>query len=744
MKFVLRFVVPAALILVLLMTAVAPLIERFTQRWFEGDLRIRSQLIANALRDDVEEYIQSPRQDKLERSFLRITRDERLDAIGLCNSRNQLIAASNLFPSKAGCEPAHLTDSTGKVLLLEGKEYYIFNAAVSVSGGEHYRLVLIHDFGFVIQRSEAARNYMLYFLVLAGLLIAAMNILIAQWSWRSWIKNIRGVIKAEFSERSVDFGKDKDKLSAPDVAPIMLDLKKLIKELKSDQQTRELMQIRWTPQSLKLLLKESLSGQEILIVSNREPYIHQRGKEDVEVQRPASGLVTALEPVMRACSGTWIAHGSGSADKEVVDKHNRVQVPPEYPAYTIRRVWLSEEEEQGYYYGFSNEGLWPLCHIAHVRPTFRSSDWDHYVEINQRFADAVIAEAKSDDPVVLVQDYHFALLPRMVREKMPNATIITFWHIPWPNPETFGICPWREQILDGLLGSSILGFHTQFHCNNFFDAVDRYMEAKIDKETFNSWYRSAPTSVKAYPISIEWPKQENFSPFEQCASAVRSENDIDSDVLIGIGVDRLDYTKGVIERFLAVERLLELQPKWIGKFSFVQIGAPTRSGIPSYKQYEVEVREAAERINKRFGTERYRPIVLRVGHHDPVEVNKYYRAAQLCFVSSLHDGMNLVAKEFVASRDDELGVLVLSQFTGAARELTEALIVNPYHIDQCATALGGALEMSMDEQKERMHGMRIQVEENNAYRWAGAMLLDAAKVRQLRSLKNAIPYNGGI
>ena len=241
------------------------------------------------------------------------------------------------------------------------------------------------------------------------------------------------------------------------------------------------------------------------MVSNREPYIHVRTPDGIAVQRPASGLVTAIEPIMRACSGTWIAHGSGSADRDVVDAHDRVGVPQDDPAYQIRRVWLTPEQEAGYYYGFANEGLWPLCHIAHVRPTFRTADWEQYRQVNRIFAGAVAQEATSPDPIVLVQDYHFALLPRMIRELLPEATIVTFWHIPWPNPEAFAICPWRAELLDGLLGSSILGFHTQFHCNNFVDTVDRTLEARADRETFTVSYRGEPTAVKRYPISIEWP-----------------------------------------------------------------------------------------------------------------------------------------------------------------------------------------------------------------------------------------------
>ncbi len=450
------------------------------------------------------------------------------------------------------------------------------------------------------------------------------------------------------------------------------------------------------------------------------------------MQRPASGLVTALEPVMRACSGTWIAHGSGSADRDTVDRNDRVAVPPDHPLYQIRRIWLTKEEEDGYYAGFANEGLWPLCHIAHVRPTFRSSDFEYYRSVNERFAEAVIAESKTKDPIVLVQDYHFALLPRMIRDRLPDATIITFWHIPWPNPEAFAICPWRSELLDGLLGSSILGFHTQFHCNNFVDTVDRLLEARVDRESFTVSFRSQLTTVHRYPISIEWPPAALaiVKSVPEARKAVRERLGLPHDHRLGVGIDRLDYTKGIIERFNAVGRLMELQPEWVGRFSFVQIAAPSRSSIGEYRDYGARVRTLAAEINARHPKAQHPPIILLSEHHETESVYEHHRAADLCFVSSLHDGMNLVAKEFVAARDDEQGVLILSRFTGASRELPEALVVNPYDADQCAAALHLALTMPPEQQRDRMRFMRGVVREFNVYRWAGRMLVDAAVMRQ--------------
>jgi trehalose 6-phosphate synthase len=380
--------------------------------------------------------------------------------------------------------------------------------------------------------------------------------------------------------------------------------------------------------------------------------------------------------------------------------------------------------------------LWPLCHIAHTRPLFRYDDYEHYLRVNQKFADAVCTEVDSDDPIVLVQDYHFALAPKMIRQRLPRATIVTFWHIPWPNAERFGICPWREELLEGLLGSSVVGFHTQLHCNNFIDSIDSYLEARIDREANAVVQGSRRTFIRPYPISIEWPVHwlDHVPPVAETRLAVRRELGLSDDALLGVGIDRLDYTKGIEERLSAVDALLERFPEYRGRFSFVQLAAPSRTKIPRYKELSERVEALTNEINARWSSGSYRPIVMLRANHEPAAVYRTYRAADLCYVSSLHDGMNLVAKEFVAARDDEQGVLVLSQFTGAARDLTEALVVNPYDLRQASDAMAAALSMSPDEQRERMRSMRRLVSEFNIYRWAGRMLVDAAELRRKERL----------
>ncbi|MCC7051931.1 MAG: trehalose-6-phosphate synthase [Gemmatimonadaceae bacterium] len=743
MRLSLRFIIPLLLVLAGVAYAVVPLVDTLTVRWFTRDLDIRAKLVATTVEDAVQDLVQVDNKARVRQLFAKITQDERLFAMGYCAAPGSKPIATPSLPAEVACDslarftgedPAtHVLSSARGPLLVSVHSL----ASDSAPSGE---LVLVHDMSFVGRRSEETRKYLFYVFAALGLTVSMITVAVAQLSWRGWEQGLRALMRGEGILRPTD------KHDRPELRPIAADLRALIQDIQSEHRAREEHQAPWDAAALKAILDGDLRGQEVIVVSNREPYMHMFQGDEIVVKQPASGLVTALEPIMRACSGTWIAHGSGTADREVVDRHDRVGVPVDTPAYQIRRVWLSAQEESGYYYGFSNEGLWPLCHNAHVRPTFRATDWAQYVAVNRKFAEAVVREATSSDPIVLVQDYHFALLPRYVRELLPNATIITFWHIPWPNPEAFSICPWREELLDGLLGSSILGFHTQFHCNNFVDTVDRLLEARVDRESFTVSYHGEPTAVKRYPISVDWPPAAPMlaKQVEQCRADVRHHHQLPEGHVIGVGVDRLDYTKGIEERFRAVQRFLEIHPEWVGRFSFIQIAAPTRSSIEHYQAYEARVRALAMRINTQFSAAAHAPIILHAEHHEPREVYEYYRGADVCFVSSLHDGMNLVAKEFVASRDDERGVLVLSQFTGAARELPEAIVVNPYDAEECAEALFQAVTMPPQEQRARMRLMRSLVGEFNVYRWAGRMMLDAASVRRRTRLIRRFEFPAGL
>jgi trehalose 6-phosphate synthase len=577
-------------------------------------------------------------------------------------------------------------------------------------------IALVHDLSYVTRREETTRDLLIGAFFVMALCASLFTLLAARMAWREWTRELRQALSGNATAL---------------FQPLVGDVRSLVERLSSERE-REARGGLWSPQRLRSALTQYLHGERIVILANREPYIHEKGVDGVQVLHPASGLVTALEPVMRACSGVWVAHGSGSADRETVDAHDRVRVPPGEESYQVRRVWLSDAEEKGYYYGFANEGLWPLCHVAHTRPVFRSEDYDHYVAVNRKFANAVCEEVDSDDPIILVQDYHFALAPKMIRDRLPRATIITFWHTPWPNAERFGICPWHQELIAGLLGSSVVGFHTQLHCNNFIDSVDTFMESRIDRETNAVFQGARKTLIRPYPISIEWPVHwlDQVASVEEARQSVRRELLLSPDSLLGIGVDRLDYTKGIEERLSAVDQLLACHPEFRGKFTFIQLAAPSRTKIVRYHELNERVEQLAREINGRWSTDSYHPIVLLRTHHEPAAVFRYYRAADLCYVSSLHDGMNLVAKEFVAARDDERGVLILSQFTGAARDLTESLIVNPYDLKRASDALATALRMPAEEQRERMRSMRRLVSEFNVYRWAGRMLVDAAELRR--------------
>lgn len=502
-----------------------------------------------------------------------------------------------------------------------------------------------------------------------------------------------------------------------------------------------------TAAQLESTLTDSLRGTRLILVANREPYIHMRRKrsarglwnwirgrketEGIEWTRPASGLVTALDPVMRACGGTWIAHGSGSADRETADSRGRLRVPPDRPSYNLRRVWLTEEEEQGYYYGCANNALWPLCHIAYARPQFNDQDWHQYVRVNRRFADAVIDEVGDDRAVVFVQDYHFALLPRFVKDARPDVTVCQFWHIPWPNREAFRVCPWKEDILHGLLGNDLLGFHVQYHCNNFLDTVDRALESRVDYEHFAAWRGGHPTYVRPFPISIDPSLWKKTGDSIAETKAVRRSLGLTTEKMI-FGVDRLDYTKGIPDRLRAYARLLDRYPEWRTRVTLVQVGAPSREHLTTYQNLMQEVQHCVDEINAKYRADGWRPVIYRPQHHQPEQVAQMYRAADVCVVSSLHDGMNLVAKEFIAARNDERGVLVLSEFTGAARELEHTVLINPYAIDSFADALNRALLMPPDDQRRRMRALRAQVASHTVFDWANALLLAACRMEPVR------------
>jgi trehalose 6-phosphate synthase len=715
--------------LTLLTWAASGVVETTVREWFERDLSSRARVVLASAERSMAQAWEMP--DELQEQLQAIARDERIMAVEACDPDLETRAATAAFPPEFSClevGPRVRSEETGAganrpfhdwstITTLPTGRLQVSAVPISSNGQQLGFAVLVQDLTYVERREKRARSFLIGIFGILAVGAFGIPLIAAKRARYEWSMELRKWLHGGATQRRAEF------------QPILSDVRELVGRIVSEQEDAP---GQWTAARLKQVLNRLLHGEKIIILANREPYIHQRAEHgEISILHPASGLVTALEPVMRACSGVWVAHGSGSADQATVDRHDHVSVPPGEESYHIRRVWLSDEEQQGYYYGFSNEGLWPLCHIAHARPVFRAEDWRHYCAVNARFADAVCSEADSKDPIILVQDYHFALAPAMIRKRLPSAMVIVFWHIPWPNAERIGICPWRNELLKGMLGGSIVGFHTQLHCNNFLDSVDRYLEARIDRENNAVVAQGCRTLVRPYPIALEWPNRwvETAPSPEECRAQVWRDWGLKPNALLGVGVDRLDYTKGVEERLLAVERLLEQHPEFRGRFSFAQLAAPTRTKIDKYQELNVTVEALTARINNRFGQGEYRPIILLRSHHEPPEVFRYYRAADLCYVSSLDDGMNLVAKEFVAARTDLRGVLVLSEFTGAARELTEALIVNPYDLEASSEALAAALAMPLEEQHDRMSSMRSLLAQFNVYRWAGKMLSDAARVR---------------
>jgi trehalose 6-phosphate synthase len=472
--------------------------------------------------------------------------------------------------------------------------------------------------------------------------------------------------------------------------------------------------------------QEAHSPRPLLVVSNREPYLHVR-REDGSVTWTSAtgGVAVALDALMRERGGTWIAHGGGSADRLVVDDTDKVLVPPEHPSYALRRLWLEEPTFSAYYGGFANEGLWPLCHVVDVRPRFRTEEWAAYKDVNERFAAAIDEELDASDTPVFLQDYHLALVAPALRARRAAVRTALFWHIPWPHPDRLRICPWRAELLEGLAANDLLAFQLERDRQNFMQAAEEELNAEVDVETSRIWIGERSTTVVSVPIGVDYDRIQEIGGSEMLASEQqRLHRTLDLRApLIGIGVDRLDYTKGIPERLAALDRLVTARPELCGQLTFVQIGVPSRSHLHGYAEIELEIAARIRDLNRRHRTAEGVPLVAyQTAPLGITSLVALYRLAHFCIVSSLHDGMNLVAKEFVAARDDEDGVLVLSELAGAAQELQDALIINPYDVDGFAAALMRAIDMQREERRVRMRALRRVVAGRNVFGWASDIL----------------------
>lgn len=710
----------------------------------KNELERRSSILADSLKMSVEPLLTTDATQYLQRIVEKFSNRERLVGIAIQDIHENLILASQGLQSRLKANPKlsarniqeveRLNTEYGEFIGLGDEQLHAYSVPLLTNDKATHVLTLFHDAAYIQERvhriwinSFWRATIQAFLIALATAFLVYLNIMTPIKKTTEWIKKVR---QGEPSETLDPKGQLLLGPLANEITKMAKSLEMARLSVEEEARLRHTTESLWTPERLKEFVKDKLQGRPLFVISNREPYMHIRKGKEIECIVPASGLVTAIEPVLKACGGTWIAQGSGNADRETVDKDDKLKVPPEEPQYVLKRIWVDKDLEEGFYSGFSNEGLWPLCHIAHTRPIFREKDWSAYMAVNKIFALAVLKELEGvAEPNVLIQDYHFALLPRLIKEERPDARVAIFWHIPWPNPESFGICPWQKEILQGILGADIVGFHTQFHCNNFIESVDRFLESRIDYEHFTVSREGHTSYIKPFPISIDF-NLTNGVPAENKVNKqdLLKRHNIHADYL-GVGVDRLDYTKGILERFRAVESFLNKNPEYVGKFTFVELGAPSRTMIPKYKDFIDEVVHAADQINLRFKNKEWQPILFLMKHHSHNEILPFYQAADVCLVTSLHDGMNLVAKEFVSARDDEKGTLILSQFTGAARELRDAFIINPYDVGQTAEAIKSALEMPAEEQIEKMQRMRNTLKDHNIYRWASELVRELAQVR---------------
>src|SRR3989344_1292935 len=700
----------------------------------ENDINYRSSLLADGLKESVEPNFINKSDTYLQTLVEKYAGRQRIAGLAIVDNKGAIIAVSSSLPKEMS-QPQQIATNVmdadkadGGFAIFNDKKMYIFATPLHENKSVVGSLLVVQNASYVdsqvfdIWAGNALR------VIAQALLISIVILLILRWVIYKPIHNLVESLHLRWLN-----GHDKDSSDVsynPLFRPLLREVSRMQHSLiqaklaASEEAKASLERINspWTAQRLQEFIKDTAKKRPIYLVSNREPYIHSKNNNGITYSSPASGMVSALKPVMESCGGTWIALGSGDADRDVVDQNDTISVPPQEPKYTLKRVWLSKKEEEGYYNGFSNEGLWPLCHQAYARPIFRKEDWEEYKAVNKKFAKAILSQTKGvSNTIIFIQDFHLALLPQMLKNERPDATIGIFWHIPWPNPESFSICPWKTNLLNGILGADVIGFHTQLHCNNFIETVGREVESLVDLERFSVTRNNHVSFVKPFPISIEFPfNDSNLEGSEK--ERILKEFNINKTQLIGLGLDRLDYTKGILERFKAIEIFLRKYPSYQEQFTFLQVSVPSRTKVKRYQEFRIEVEKEAERINGLFKKNGWKPIVLSLKQYNHEEVAALYKLADFCLITSLDDGMNLVAKEFIASRNDEKGVLILSEFTGASRQLTNALFVNPYNGEETADVIKSALEMTSTEQTRRMKALREEVKTHNVFLWSAEIM----------------------
>ncbi|MDD5775424.1 MAG: trehalose-6-phosphate synthase [Candidatus Omnitrophica bacterium] len=744
MKRILLFILPILIIIAAAFTVFGIVQVRFEEEKLLDDVQRKSRSIAESMEISVKHVLED--NDLKTANYLveKFQTRERLQGCVIYDRTGAVFAITRRFLDWKEKNKPYLTEAIGTKEPRSGierfKEYTVYSYVLPILDDNASLIGLvevIHDTSFVFTRLAELWKRISGTLVTLVILILLISMFIHKQIFvlpvlrlTEWFHHFqKGETDAQHPIREKgELGK-----LASEVEQVALSLRVARKTISDVASVKLQKDDVWTESKLRNLIQAKLGDKTLFVVSNREPYMHvmDEATGSVACIRPASGVVTAIHPILCACGGTWIAHGGGNADRKYVNSKDKLGVPPNDNRYILKRVWLTKQEEDGYYYGFSNEGLWPLCHNTHTRPLFRQEDWQIYKQLNRKFADSLLEELPAQSPFVFIQDYHFTLLGQMIKEKRPDAKIALFWHIPWPTPEAFQICPYQKEILDGMLGCDLIGFHVQNHCNNFLDTANRLLESRVDTEKFSVVRSEKETFVRSFPISVDTNPGGGVSERDTRRKMERLRQEFNlKDVIVGVGVDRIDYTKGLVERILAIDRFFEKYPQYRGKVVFVQLASPSRTHIKRYHDLISENDELVEKTNWKHMDGAWKPILYLKRHFSADEIAPFYAMADFCIVSSLHDGMNLVAKEYVSEKRDDHGSLILSQFTGAARELTDAILINPYSIEEFADSILQAVEMPLEEQVRRMQNMRRIVSENNVYRWAANIITD------LTALKN--------
>lgn len=704
-----------------------------------ADLEYRTKVLSDSFKESIEPAYNAKTFTSLQKILDKFADKQRLMGIVVYDDKGVVMASSaglsdKIINSAATTQVTDTGNASGNFVTIDNVKVYEYIEPLHQDEAVIGSMMLVQNADYINSAVTQIWTTNLLRLFLQMLVFAVAAVLVVRWLvFRpifKMVKSVKSAIAGKSEQEQDDFE------GSYFFKPLLNEISKMSISLKrargaASEEARLLLEktdAPWTEDRLKEFAKSYLKDQKIFLLFNHEPYTHKKGKNGIHCFTQAGGVITALEPVMEACGGMWIAHGSGDADKETADKDDKIQVPPDNPKYTLKRVWLTDKEVKGFNKGYSAEGLYPLCLNTHTRPIFREEDWIEYKCVNGKFAKVLLAEIKNvQRPIIIINEYHFAFLPKIIKASRPDARIGIFWHTPWPSAEAFSICPQRKQILEGMLGADVIGFHTQQYCNNFIDTIGKNVEALVNFDKFSITKDEHTSYIRAFPVGVALNNGHDDNKDLSRGRKILEKLEIKTKYL-GLGVDRLDYVKGIPERFRGVEYFLDAHPEYKGQFTFLQIASPCRSEIKKYLEYREVILKEAERINEKIGTKDWKPIVLEMVQYSYQDLAVLYKLADVCVITSLHDGMNLVSKEYVAERKDELGVLVLSQFTGAAHDLKGAIIINPYSIKEIGDAIYTGITMPALEQNRRMKVMRNSVKSYNIYRWAAELLRAIADI----------------